>query len=217
MHPNPRRHRKRGSGGQALVEFALVFPLLFFLLALSIDMFRVDWVTSTVAEAARQGARQAVPNEDPSDNAFGVSAGPCSGTTQTPSATGSGCLKTSRIYESVVTVLGGFSRSSTLAEASPAGCRNPTVGTASVCVYPSEQGAAGTYASCDAARAALGRDPAPGELGSRVAEYQHPQYRGCFEIVVTVIYRYDTVAPFLGSAAPGFLRIASSTTMLAEY
>jgi hypothetical protein len=35
--------------------------------------------------------------------------------------------------------------------------------------------------------------------------------------VVTVIYRYDTLAPFLGAAAPNFLRIASSTTMLAEY
>ena len=63
------------SQGQALVEFALVFPLLFFLLALSIDLFRVDWVTSTVAEAARQAARQAVANEVPTDNAFGAAFG----------------------------------------------------------------------------------------------------------------------------------------------
>jgi hypothetical protein len=35
--------------------------------------------------------------------------------------------------------------------------------------------------------------------------------------VVTVIYRYDTLVPFLGSAAPGFLKISSSTTMLGEY
>jgi hypothetical protein len=177
----------------------------------------VDWVTSTVAEAARQGARQAVPNQDPSDNPFGATAGPCSGTTQTPSAGGSGCLKDSRIYDTVVSVLGGFSRSATLSSAPPAGCPNPPVGTASICVYPSEQGAAGTYASCDAARSALGRDPLPGELGARAAEYQHPKYQGCFEIVVTVIYRYDTLVPFLGTAAPNFLRIPSSTTMLAEY
>jgi hypothetical protein len=85
--------------GQALVEFALVFPILFFLLAITIDLYRVDWATSTVAEAARQGARQAVPNEDPSDNPFGPSAGPCSGTTQTPSAGGSGCLTDSRIRD----------------------------------------------------------------------------------------------------------------------
>jgi Flp pilus assembly protein TadG len=203
--------------GQALVEFALVFPILFFLLALSIDVYRVDWVSSTVAEAARQGARQAVANEDPADNAFGATAGACSGLTQTPTATGSGCLKTSRIFETVASVLGGFSRSSILTEATAAACPNPAVGTASVCVYPFEQGAPGTYASCDAARLALGRDPVAGDLGSRSAEYANPQYKGCFEIVVTVIYRYDTLVPFLGSAAPNFLKLSSSTTMLGEY
>jgi hypothetical protein len=203
--------------GQALVEFALVFPLLFFLLALSIDVFRVDWATSTVAEAARQGARQAVANEDPSDNGFGPTAGPCSGTTQTPSATGSGCLKDSRIFQTVTSVLGGFSRATMLTEAPPAACPNPAIGGASVCVWPAEQGAGVPYASCDVARTSLGRDPAAGDLGARGAEYVNPQYKGCFEIVVTVIYRYDTLVPFLGGAAPGFLRISSSTTMLAEY
>lgn len=212
-----RRRTGRKSRGQALVEFALVFPVLFFLLALSIDLFRVDWVTSTVAEAARQGARQAVPNQDPSDNAFGPTAGTCSGTTQTPSANGNGCLKTSRIFETVNSVLGGFSHNPTLTEAAPSACPNPAVGGTSICVYPPEQGPGGGYASCAAARSALGRDPVPGDLGSRSAEYASPQYKGCFEVVVTVIYRYDTLAPFLGGAAPGFLRISSSTTMLAEY
>ena len=211
------RQSGRRRRGQALVEFALVFPILFFLLTVSIDLFRVDWATSTVAEAARQGARQAVANEDPSDNAFGASSGACSGTTQTPSANGSGCLTSARIFETVVSVLGGFSRGATLYEAAPASCPNPAVGSATVCVYPGEQGAPGAYAGCAAARSALGRDPLPGDLGSRAAEYQSPQYKGCFEIVVTVIYRYDTIAPFLGGAAPNFLRIASSTTMLAEY
>jgi hypothetical protein len=207
------RHKQ----GQALVEFALVFPLIFFLIALSIDIFRVDWVTSTVAEAARQGARQAIPNQVATDNAFGATLGACSGTTLTPSANGSGCLKNARIFETVNAVLGGFSRSSSFTEASPANCPNPAVGSASVCVFPAEQGAAGSYASCTTARSALSRDPLPGDLGSRSAEYQGPQYKGCFEVVVTVIYRYDTLVPFLGSAAPNFLRIASSTTMLAEY
>ena len=207
---------KRGRG-QALVEFALVFPILFFLLAISIDLFRVDWATSTVAEAARQGARQAVANEVTADGGFGASGGAFSGTALTPSANGSGCLKTARIYETVVSVLGGFSHGATLTEASPASCPNPGVGSASVCVYPPEQGAAGSYAGCTAARSALGRDPQPGDLGARVAEYSSPQYKGCFEVVVTVIYRYDTVVPFLGGAAPNFLRIEASTTMLAEY
>jgi hypothetical protein len=208
--------RRRGRG-QALVEFALVSPILLFILFLSIDLFRVDWVTSTVAEAARQAARQAVANEVPPDNAFGTASGNCSGTALTPTANGSGCLTSGRLDQTVDVVMGGFSRNSTMTEAAPAGCPNPPVGATQVCIWPSEQGAAGTYASCSAARSALGRDPLPGELGSRAAEYQSPRYKGCFEVVVTVIYRYDTLVPFLGGAAPNFLRIASSTTMLAEF
>ena len=207
--------RKRN--GQALVEFALVFPLLFFLLAVAIDLFRVDWVTSTVAEAARQGARQAVPNAVTGDNPFGATAGACSGLALAPSANGSGCLTDYRINETVAAVMGGYSRSSRLTEATPLGCPTPSAGTTQVCIWPAERGAPGAYASCAAARSALGRDPAPGDLGSRAAEYTNQLYKGCFEVVVTVIYRYDSLVPFLGSAAPNLLRIASSTTMLAEY
>src|SRR5258708_12524903 len=94
--------------GQALVEFALIFPILFFILALSIDVFRVDWVSSSVAEAARQGARQAVANEDAVDNGFGPSAGPCSGTTHTPSAPASGSLNTPPISHTLLPVLAAF-------------------------------------------------------------------------------------------------------------
>jgi hypothetical protein len=207
----------RSNRGQALAEFALVFPFLFFMLAITIDLFRVDWASTTVAEAARQGARQAVPNADPTDSAFGGAAGACSGTTQTPNANGSGCLTDARIFETVTSVLGGFSQGTTLTSAPPSACPNPAVGRASVCIYPSEAGAAGVYADCATARSALGRDPQPGDLGSRLAEYQNPKYKGCFQVVVNVIFRYNTVVPFLGAAAPNFLRIASSTTMLGEY
>lgn len=207
----------RKGTAQALVEFALVFPLLFFILALSIDAFRVDWVTSTVAEAARQAARQAVPNEVAQDNGFGAPTGNCSGTVLTPSATGTGCLTSTRIDETVNAVMGIFSRHSSMTEAPPSSCPTPAAGTTQVCIWPSEQGPAGSYAGCTAARSALGRDPMPGDLGSRSAEYSNPQYKGCFEVVVTVIYRYDSLVPFLGAAAPNLLRIASSTTMLAEY
>jgi hypothetical protein len=207
----------RSKRGQALAEFALVFPFLFFMLAITIDLFRVDWASTTVAEAARQGARQAVPNADPADSAFSGGAGACSGTTQTPFANGSGCLTDARIFQTVTSVLGGFSQGTTLTSASPSACPNPAVGRASVCIYPSEGGPPGAYADCATARSALGRDPLPGELGSRFAEYQSPKYKGCFQVVVMVIYRYDTLVPFLGTAAPNFLRIAASTTMLGEY
>lgn len=209
--------RASKSRGQALVEFALVFPLLFFLLALSIDLFRVDWVTSTVAEAARQSARQAVANEVPPDGAFASPTGLCSGTALTPNANGSGCLTSNRIDETVDAVMGSYSRSSSMVEAAPASCPTPPAGTTQVCIWPAENGPAGSYANCAAARSALGRDPMPGDLGSRSAEYGSPQYKGCFQVVVTVIYRYDSLVPFLGSAAPNLLRIQSSTQMLAEY
>ena len=203
--------------GQALVEFALVFPLLFFLLAISLDLFRVDWVTSTVAEAARQAARQAVANEVQPDGAFASPTGRCSGTALTPVANGSGCLTSNRIDETVDSVMGSYSRSSSMIEAAPSSCPTPPAGTTQVCIWPPEGGPAGSYADCGAARSALGRDPMAGDLGSRSAEYNSPHYKGCFEIVVTVIYRYDSLVPFLGSAAPNLLRIASSATMLAEY
>lgn len=203
--------------GQALVEFALVFPILFFIFAISLDVFRVDWATTTVAESARQGARQAVANTDPADNAFGATSGSCSGTSMTPTASGNGCLKNSRVLETVVSTLGGWSSGASITEALPANCPNPAAGQASVCIYPSETGAAGGYGSCAAAKTALGRDPIPGDLGGRQAEYTTPQYKGCFEVVVTVIYRYNTIVPFLGSAAPNLLRISAATTMLGEY
>lgn len=208
---------KSRSRGQALVEFALVFPILFFMLTLSIDLYRVDWVSSTVAEAARQAARQAVANEVTTDGAFAGPTGNCSGTALTPNANGTGCLTSNRLDETVDAVMGGFSRHSSMVEAAPASCPTPVAGTTQVCVWPAEQGAAGSYVDCASARTALGRDPVPGDLGSRSAEYTNPKYKGCFEVVVTVIYRYDSLVPFMGTAAPNLLRIAASTTMLAEY
>jgi hypothetical protein len=208
---------RRKSRGQALVEFALVFPILFFILSISIDLFRVVWVTSTVAEAARQAARQAVAYEVSGDSPFSGNAGTCSGIALTPSATGSGCLTDNRIDETVDAVMGGFSSSSTMVEAAPSSCPSPAVGATKVCIWPSETGAAGAYASCAAARTALGHDPAPGDLGSRKAEWTTPLYKGCFQVVVTVVYRYDTLVPFIGSSAPSFLKLTAATTMLAEY
>ena len=51
-----RRRRRRGRG-QALVEFALVFPLLMLLVFALIDLGRVVYTHNAIAEAAREGAR----------------------------------------------------------------------------------------------------------------------------------------------------------------
>ena len=205
------------SRGQAMVEFALIFPIIFFVLSLTVDIFRVDWAATTVADAAREGARQAIANQDSGDNPFGATAGSCQGTTLTTSAGGSGCLTNSRVQQTVNWALGGWSSGATISEALPASCPNPSAGQSSICIYPGENTAAGGYASCSAAKTALGHDPIPGDLGGRKAEYNTPQYKGCFEVVVTVIYRYSTIVPYLGNATPNLLLLKSSTTMLAEY
>jgi TadE-like protein len=46
--------------GQALVEFALIFPLFIFLLIAMFDLGHVVWANNALATAAREGARFAV-------------------------------------------------------------------------------------------------------------------------------------------------------------
>ncbi len=209
-----------GQRGQSLVEFALTFPVLFFVLVGMIDLFRIVEVNNAVAEAARQGARQMAANASAADNSFGAAdSNPCSGVVFTHLATGRGCLTDARVRATVQNVLGPFDRVTTLySNVNAANCPNPAqLGTANVCVSPSEGGSAGTYASCTAAKAALGHAPNPGELGSRQSEWASPKYQGCFLVQVTVIYAYDAFTPLLGPWAPNFLRLASTTTTIAEY
>jgi hypothetical protein len=82
--PRLGRPRRDGSRGQALVEFALVFPLIVLIVFGFVDVGRAVLTYNTLTNAARQGARVAVvsqvdpasapfrceanrPTEDPSD------------------------------------------------------------------------------------------------------------------------------------------------------
>lgn len=58
-----RRRRRRGSAGQSLVEFALVFPIIILLIAAFFEIGRAVFAFNTIASAARQGARVAVVNQ----------------------------------------------------------------------------------------------------------------------------------------------------------
>jgi Flp pilus assembly protein TadG len=58
--------RPRQSGGQALVEFALVFPILMLLVFGIIDAGRLIFTYNTIANAARSGARVAIVNQSTS-------------------------------------------------------------------------------------------------------------------------------------------------------
>lgn len=212
----PRRVR---SSGQALAEFALTAPVLLVVLVGMIDLFRIVEAGNTVSEAARQGARQAVANAYTTDQPFAGYSGNCSGVVFTTSANGNGCLTDAAVIQTVRQVLGPFDRSTVLYSNTDAThCPAPAaIGTADVCISPSETGAAGAYASCATASSSLGRNPLPGELGSRQAEWSNPQYKTCFLIQVTVKYKYDPVTPVFWPWVQIFPVLTSTTTMLAEY
>jgi Flp pilus assembly protein TadG len=57
------RRRRAGSRGQALVEFAFVFPIIAFLAFAFIDIGRAAFQWNTLSSAARQAARVAVVNQ----------------------------------------------------------------------------------------------------------------------------------------------------------
>jgi hypothetical protein len=52
--------RRSNSRGQALVEFALIFPIFILLLVSIFDLGHVVWANNSLATAAREGARFAV-------------------------------------------------------------------------------------------------------------------------------------------------------------
>ena len=54
---------RRRSAGQGLMEFALVLPLIVFLVTGAVDMGRAVFAYNTLAEAARHGARVAAVNQ----------------------------------------------------------------------------------------------------------------------------------------------------------
>lgn len=56
--------RSRGPRGQSLVEFALVFPLVMILLLAVFDVGRAVFLYNGLTNAAREGARLAVVNQD---------------------------------------------------------------------------------------------------------------------------------------------------------
>lgn len=59
------KRMKRRESGQALVEFALLLPLLLVILCAIIDFGWIYYNQITIANAAREGARYAVIHYDP--------------------------------------------------------------------------------------------------------------------------------------------------------
>lgn len=57
------RWRRREAGGQSLVEFTLVFPIIVLLVLGFAEIGRAVYAYNTIANAARQGARVAAVNQ----------------------------------------------------------------------------------------------------------------------------------------------------------
>ena len=55
-----RRFIRGDDGGQALIEFALVLPLLLLIITGLFDLARATWQENTLAYAAREGTRYAI-------------------------------------------------------------------------------------------------------------------------------------------------------------
>lgn len=62
--PRWRGDRRAGNRGQALVEFALTIPIFLFLIIALFDMGRAVFAYNTLTNAAREGARTAIVNQD---------------------------------------------------------------------------------------------------------------------------------------------------------
>jgi hypothetical protein len=223
-----------GQRGVTLVEFALVSPLVLLLLFGIVDFSRIVQSNSTVAEAARQGARQAVANAAANtDDPFGPPpyTGQCSGTVFTPTADKKGCLTDARIRDAVAVQLkaGGLAdpvlQSNKAAGKAAGQCAAPSnlplSGSAIVCIYPGESGSPDTTdpptATCATAKARLGHDPQPGELGSRKEEWTNPRFKGCYTIQVTAIYTYAPFTGLLQGVIGNTFHLMSTTSMVAEY
>ncbi len=61
-----RRARRQPRRGQALVEFALIFPVAILMLLAVFDIGRAVFMYNSLTNAAREGARLAVVNQDKS-------------------------------------------------------------------------------------------------------------------------------------------------------
>jgi len=61
------RRRRRASSGQALVEFAIVLPIIFAVVLGLFDLGRAVYSYNTLAQASRQAARVAIVNQVTAD------------------------------------------------------------------------------------------------------------------------------------------------------
>jgi Flp pilus assembly protein TadG len=218
------RARRASHRGFGMVEFAVVLPFVLVVVFGMLDFSRAIQTNSSVAEAARQGARQGAANAASGDNPFSTYSGSCSGTVFTQNASGAGCLTDQAILATVKAVLHDVTTTVTLANSTGTGytaanCPTPAAGAAEVCISPAENSSAGTYADCSTAKTSLGHDAAPGDLGARKQEWTGLKYQSgrCFLVEVTVKYAFQPWTPLISKIIGSGITITASTSTVAEY
>ena len=216
--PRPKTGRQ---GGVAMVEFALVAPLLFVFIFGLVDFSRIIQANTTVAEAARQAARQGAVNADALPFPYSASphTGSCSGTQFTDQANGDGCLTDARMVETAQSVISAGALASSLivyADTDATACKalpSPAPGSAYICLKPAEGGTgAATVTSCPASGT-----PGLDAQGNRESEWASHQLKGCYLVQVTVIYTYQPYTGLLQNLIGNRIVLASTTSTIAEY
>lgn len=215
------RRRPARSRGQTMVEFAIVAPLLFLLVFGIIDFGRYTQAAGTIAEAARQGAREAIPNALSSDNPFtGTPNGTCPGTVFTSGQTSTqGCLTDAAVKTAVASAMNGLLAPSDVtvhSDTDAATCTalgTPAVGKANLCISPADTGSTTHTSQCPTGYPAP--TPTPAAV-TRQSEWQNQTLKGCFYVTVTVVYGYRPWTPLL-SAFIGTRSIVSTSSIVAEY
>lgn len=216
-----RRTRRHRTAGQGMVEFAVVIPVFLAFLFGIIDFGRYSQIQDSVAEAARQGARQAVPNAAAADSPFGAVGGSCSGQVYAANASGTGCLTDQAIETTVAAALNGVLKPSSItleSDTTASACNalaNLAAGQAYVCISPSDGTAGNVTSHQTACPSGYPSPPSPAYV-SRQSEWQSQNLKGCFYVTVTVIYFYRPWTPGLSNLM-GTRKISGSTSMLAEY
>jgi hypothetical protein len=195
-----------------MVEFSLVLPLLLLLIFGIVDFGRFIQTNTSVAEAARQGARQAAAASTDTQAFTTPPSGQCSGVAFTSGANGTGCLSDQAILATVKSALAGVTTSVTLRQdTGPTAClalAQPALGTANLCISPIDSGTTINSTTPCAGGAATAI--------TRSSEWTNHTDRGCYYIQVTVVYAYRPWTPLINSVL-GTRTISSSTSVLAEY
>lgn len=212
--------RRKRSRGVTMVEFTLVAPVLLFVVFGIVDFGRAIQASSTVADAARQAARQATPDADVADAPFGAyTAGQaCTGTSQTYqlSGTPTGCLTDPALIQTVKSVLSPVTGNVIGAPSNNCNVAPPLAGEAYVCIQPKDICTV-TCAPTTTCTPGVLPTPSGNPLGDRKTEWTSHTFKGCYLVSVTVVYRYQALTPPISTIMGQGIVMSSTTSIVAEY